>query len=108
MTIDLLLNIDVEENVSFISIVGIKGMGKTTLSQYVYNDEKVKTYFELKMQVCVSDIFDVKTIIEKITGFATGLKLEILNMDHLQTSQRTQTKGIFFAGQTKEVLNCVG
>ena len=58
--------------------------------------------------MCVSDIFDVKTIIEKITGFATGLKLEILNMDHLQTSQRTQTKGIFFAGQTKEVLNCVG
>ena len=49
MIVDLLLNIDVEENVSFLSIVGIKGMEKTTLSQYVYNDEKVKTYFELKM-----------------------------------------------------------
>ena len=49
MIVDLLLNIDVEENVSFISKMGIKGMEKTTLSQYVYNDEKVKTYFELKM-----------------------------------------------------------
>ena len=99
MIVDLLLNIDVEENVSFISKMGIKGMEKTTLSQYVYNDEKVKTYFELKMQMCVSDVFDVKTIVEKIIGSATGMKLEILDMDHLQTSQRTQTK---------EVLNCVG
>ena len=32
MIIDLLFNIDVEENVSFISMVGIKEMGKTTLS----------------------------------------------------------------------------
>jgi len=55
--------------------------------------------------VCVSDIFDVKTIIEKITGFATGLKLEILNMDHLQTSQRTQTKEVFFLlGKQKKYL----
>ena len=49
--------------------------------------------------MCVSDVFDVKTIVEKIIGSATGMKLEILDMDHLQTSQRTQTK---------EVLNCVG
>ena len=30
--IDLLLNFDMEENVSFMSIVGIGGMGKTTLA----------------------------------------------------------------------------
>uniref|UniRef100_A0A2N9FIE2 NB-ARC domain-containing protein n=1 Tax=Fagus sylvatica TaxID=28930 RepID=A0A2N9FIE2_FAGSY len=70
--IDLLLDFDLEENVSFISIVGIGGLGKTTLAQYVYNDEKVKTYFELKMWVCVSDVFDIKTIAEKIIGSATG------------------------------------
>ena len=88
--IDLLLNFDVEENVSFISIVGIGGLGKTTLAQYVYNDEKVKTYFELKMWVCVSDFFDVKAIAEKILGSATSTKVENLDMDQLQNRLRTE------------------
>uniref|UniRef100_A0A2N9G0U6 Uncharacterized protein n=1 Tax=Fagus sylvatica TaxID=28930 RepID=A0A2N9G0U6_FAGSY len=87
--IDMLLNIDEEDqNVSFISIVGIGGLGKTTLAQYVYNDEKVKTYFDLKMWVCVSDVFDVKTIAEKIIGCATGTKVENLEMEQVQIKLR--------------------
>jgi hypothetical protein len=86
--IDLLLDFDLEENVSFISIVGIGGLGKTTLAQYVYNDEKIKTYFELKMWVCVSDVFEIKTIAEKIIGSATGTKPENLEMDQLQNELR--------------------
>ena len=85
---NLLLAFDVEENVSFISIVGIGGLGKTTLAQYVYNDEKVKTYFELKMWVCVSDTFDVKIIVERIIASATGTKPKNLEMERLQNELR--------------------
>ncbi|XP_050284768.1 putative disease resistance protein RGA3 [Quercus robur] len=86
--IDLLLDSNVEENVSVIPIVGIGGLGKTTLAQYVYNDEKVKNYFELKMWVCVSDIFELKIIIEKIIASATGNAPGNLEMDQLQSQIR--------------------
>ncbi|KAM4087785.1 hypothetical protein ACB094_07G022100 [Castanea mollissima] len=86
--IDLLLDYDVEDNVSFISIVGIGGLGKTTLAQYVFNDEKVQTKFQSKIWVCVSDVFDIKTIVEMIIRSATGEKPKNQDMDSLQNELR--------------------
>ena len=64
--IKFLLDTNVEDNVSIIPIVGIGGLGKTTLAQIIYNDENVKAHFELRLWICVSDKFDVKKIVKQI------------------------------------------
>ena len=64
--IKLLLEPNNDENVSVIAIVGIGGLGKTTLAQNIYNHEKVNTHFELKIWVCVSNVFEVTTIAKKL------------------------------------------
>uniref|UniRef100_A0A2N9IQY7 Uncharacterized protein n=1 Tax=Fagus sylvatica TaxID=28930 RepID=A0A2N9IQY7_FAGSY len=86
--INLLLESNVEENVSVIPIVGIGGLGKTTLAQYVFNDKDVEKYFELKMWVCVSDNFELKIIVEKIIASATGNAPVNLEIDQLQSQLR--------------------
>ncbi|KAL4601285.1 hypothetical protein ACB092_11G261000 [Castanea dentata] len=61
-----LLDPNVKENVSVLSIVGIGGLGKTTVAQLVFNDKELKDHFEPKVWVCVSENFDVKIIVQKI------------------------------------------
>ncbi|XP_059450865.1 putative disease resistance protein RGA1 [Corylus avellana] len=83
----------VEKNVSIIPIVGIGGQGKTTLAQYVYNDEEVQTHFDPRMWACVSDPFDVKTIIVKLIESATKERPKSLEMDPLQSELRAKIDG---------------
>jgi predicted AAA+ superfamily ATPase len=64
--LERLLDDNVVENISIIPIVGIGGLGKTTLAQLVYNDENVSKNFELKLWICISDIFDVTRIVKEI------------------------------------------
>ena len=42
-----------------IAIVGICGVGKTTIFQLLYNDSKVEEHFELRAWAYVSEEFDV-------------------------------------------------
>ena len=81
--IDRLMDPKIEENVSVLPIVGIGGLGKTTLAQFVFNAEEIQNHFEKKLWVCVSYDFDVKMIVEKILEYAKGKKPEKLEMSTL-------------------------
>ena len=67
----------------------------------MYNDEKVQKYFELNMWACISDVFDLKIIIEKIISSTFGnAPVKNFVIDQLQSQLREKIV-------KKRILTCI-
>ncbi|KAK9990018.1 hypothetical protein SO802_025003 [Lithocarpus litseifolius] len=81
--VNLMLNAT-NEQLSVIPIVGMPGLGKTTLAKLVYNHELVQRNFDKTIWICVSTDFDDKKILREILesltqkSFALQMKDTIL------------------------------
>ncbi|KAM3303246.1 putative disease resistance protein [Capsicum chacoense] len=102
--IDRLLSKDENgENLTVVSIVGMGGLGKTTLAKAVYNDERVKDHFELKAWFCVSEQYDAIRITKGLLQ-EIGLVVDD-NLNQQQVKLKESLKGKRFLVVLDDVWN---
>jgi Leucine-rich repeat (LRR) protein len=75
---------DSNEATPVLPIVGIGGVGKTTLAQDICNHSKVKHHFHLIIWICVSDDFDVKRLTKEAIEQSCGEVPKNDNLNFLQ------------------------
>ncbi|XP_059462831.1 putative disease resistance protein RGA3 [Corylus avellana] len=103
--INFLMHPDGSKNVDVISIVGLGGLGKTTLAKWVYNDERVVGLFQLRLWVCVSEDFSVTRLIKEILKSACDTIDDNWNVDTLQTKLREVLRDTKFLLVLDDVWN---
>ncbi|CAL1399621.1 unnamed protein product [Linum trigynum] len=84
MIIDMLLSSGNKEKVVVVPIVGIGGLGKTTVAQLIYNDNKIQSHFDCTHWVCVSETFDPKAMVKNVLESITQQKVEDLALNTLK------------------------
>ncbi|KAL5555537.1 hypothetical protein UlMin_037773 [Ulmus minor] len=82
-----------EQGLQVISILGMGGLGKTTLARLAFNNEEVKAHFEQRIWVYVSDPFEETKIARAIIEAVEGKASEITALENLFQGVRKSIEG---------------
>ncbi|XP_055835830.1 putative disease resistance RPP13-like protein 1 [Solanum dulcamara] len=96
----------ISKNLTVIPIVGLPGIGKTTLAKAVYNDESVKKHFDLKAWTCVSEPYDILRITKELLQEIGFLNVDN-NLNQLQVKLKESLKGKKFLIVLDDVWNVI-
>ncbi|KAJ1269468.1 hypothetical protein BS78_07G214200 [Paspalum vaginatum] len=77
VVVNLLLDQQYQDNVQVLPVIGMGGLGKTTLAKMVFNDSRVQKHFELKMWHCVSENFEATAIVRSVIELAKNERCDL-------------------------------
>ncbi|CAJ1977959.1 unnamed protein product [Sphenostylis stenocarpa] len=97
---------ETHNQLSILSIVGMGGMGKTTLAQHVYNDPRIEeAKFDLKAWVCVSDEYNVFKVTREILEAVHNSIDDSRNLEMVQGRLKEKLTGRKFLLVLDDVWN---
>ncbi|KAL5712712.1 hypothetical protein ACHQM5_014856 [Ranunculus cassubicifolius] len=92
----LLDNPKSSNHLSICPIVGIGGLGKTTLAQLVYNDDAVVNHFDTRIWICVSEDFSIKRITKMIIDYLTDKRCDLEDLSPMQNLLKKLLNGMTY------------
>ncbi|XP_050282403.1 putative disease resistance RPP13-like protein 1 isoform X2 [Quercus robur] len=94
-----------ENRIPVIAIVGIGGVGKTTLAQLLYNDSRAKGHFSLRAWAHVSEEFDVYKVTKIIFESVTSKICNLTDLNILQVRLKEVLTGMRFLLVLDDIWN---
>jgi len=79
-------------NIGVVAILGMGGLGKTTLAQLVYNDKEVQQHFDMKAWACVSEDFDIMRVTKSLLESVTSTTWDSNNLDVLRVELKKNSR----------------
>ncbi|KAK8464397.1 hypothetical protein PHAVU_011G198800 [Phaseolus vulgaris] len=100
-----LLTSDSHKNLSILSIVGMGGLGKTSLAQHVFNDPRIEGKFDIKAWISVPQEFDVLNVSRAILDTITGSTVHSIQQEVIQRTLKEKLTGKKFLLILDDVWN---
>lgn len=82
-----------QQKLSVAAIVGMAGLGKTTLAKSVYNEDAIGKSFDKRIWVCVSNTFEVNLILGRILELLNSAKTGIQSQEALLKNLKEELTG---------------